>query len=225
MRKRTVARGFIESIIVPNHSSTPIEIEMRIQGDADFADLFEVKDALLHKKGHSYRRIEPDHLVLGYRREEYVRETWIVAPDASVDEGGVTYRLRLQPHGEWSTRLEVRVVSSSEAVRRGATNSQATREERQKRVAHALAEAPRVLTDWPDLLRRTSAASSTLRRSAIPDCWRPASFPPRFAVVHGGLRTRQSHHQSAGTAVRAVAGGDHASRARGAAGHPRRRVP
>ena len=189
MRKRTVARGFIESLIVANHSSTPVDLEMRIQGDADFADLFEVKDALLRKKGHSYRRLEPDHLVLGYRREEYVRETWIVAPGASLDEGGVTYRLRLQPHGEWSTRLEVRVVSSSEAVRRGATDRLATREERQKRVAHAVAEAPQVLTDWPDLLQTYQRSIVDLAALRYFPLLAPGSLPaaglPWFMAVFG----------------------------------------
>jgi glycogen debranching enzyme len=189
MRKRTVARGFIESLIVANHSSTPVDIEIRIQGDADFADLFEVKDALLQKKGKSYRRIESDHLVLGYRREEYVRETWIVAPDGSVDEGGVTYRVRLQPHGEWSTRLEVRVVSSSEAVRRGATDRLATREERQKRVAHALAEAPRLLTDWPDLLQTYQRSIVDLAALRYFPLLAPGSLPaaglPWFMAVFG----------------------------------------
>ena len=189
MRKRTVARGFIESLIVANHSSTVVDLEMRIQGDADFADLFEVKDALLHKKGKSYRRIEPDRLVLGYRREEYVRETWIVAPDASIDEGGVTYRVRLQPHGEWSTQLEVRVVSSSEAVRRGATDRLATREERQKRVAQALAEAPRVLTDWPDLLQTYQRSIVDLAALRYFPLLAPGSLPaaglPWFMAVFG----------------------------------------
>jgi hypothetical protein len=69
MRKRTVARGFVENLVVDNHSSKPLDIEVRIQADADFADLFEVKDAL-NKKGDHYRRVEPDHLVLGYRRDQ-----------------------------------------------------------------------------------------------------------------------------------------------------------
>ena len=39
MRKRTVARGFIETLVVANHAPTPIDIEIRMQADADFADL------------------------------------------------------------------------------------------------------------------------------------------------------------------------------------------
>ena len=188
MRKRTVARGFIESLVVSNHSSRPVEIEIRIQAAADFADLFEVKDAL-HKKGTTYWRIESEHLVLGYRREEYVRETWIVAPDARIDEGGVTYQVRLEPHGEWSIRLEVRVVSSSEAVRRGATDRLATREERQKRVAHALAEAPQLLTDWPDLLQTYQRSIVDLAALRYFPLLAPGSLPaaglPWFMAVFG----------------------------------------
>ena len=188
MRKRTVARGFVETIVIDNHSPTPIDIEVRIQASADFADLFEVKDAL-HKKGRSYGRVEPDHLVLGYRREEYVRETWIVAPDASIDEEGLTYRVRLGPHGEWSARVEVRVVTSSEAVRRGTTDRLATREERHKRVEHALAEAPRVRTDWVDLLRTYERSIVDLTALRYFPLLAPGSLPaaglPWFMAVFG----------------------------------------
>jgi glycogen debranching enzyme len=159
MRKRTVGRGFYESITVSNHATKPASIEIRIEADADFADLFEVKD-VLKKKGNMYRRVEKDRLVLGYERGEYVRETRIVAPGSSIDEGGLTYRVALEPHGEWSTRLEVRVVSSSEAVQHDTTDQLATRDERQKRLKHVLTEAPRVRTDWPDLL-------STYQRSVV----------------------------------------------------------
>jgi glycogen debranching enzyme len=188
MRKRTVARGFVESLVVENHSSSPVDLEIRVQAEADFADLFEVKDAL-NKKGTSYRRREPGHLVLGYRREEYVRETWIVAPDARIDEGGVTYPVRLEPHAEWSSRVEVRIVSSSEAVRLGATDRLVTREERQKRVAQALAEAPRVMTDWSDLRQTYERSIIDLAALRYFPLLAPGSLPaaglPWFMAVFG----------------------------------------
>src|SRR6266581_1151548 len=61
----------------PNALST-VDLKMRLEAAADFADLFEVKDAL-KKKGEFYQRIESDRLVLGYRREQFVRETLITA--------------------------------------------------------------------------------------------------------------------------------------------------
>ena len=68
---------------------------MRIEAASDFADLFEVKDAL-KKKGEYYTRVDDGRLVLGYRRETYVRETWISAT------GGLR-RGRARPHVHAST--------------------------------------------------------------------------------------------------------------------------
>jgi glycogen debranching enzyme len=188
MRKRTVARGFIESIVVDNHSSKAVELEVRIHAGADFADLFEIKDAL-HKKGTSYRRVVPDHLVLGYRREEFVRETWIVAPDSSIDEAGLTYRVHVEPHGEWSARVEVRVVSSSEAVRRGATDRLATEDERHTRVEKALAAAPVVRSDSLDLVRTYERSIVDLTALRYFPLLSPGSLPaaglPWFMAVFG----------------------------------------
>ncbi len=152
MRKRTVARGFSELISLSNHAVKPVDLVLRLEADADFADLFEVKDAL-KKKGRLYHKAESDRLVLGYQRETYVRETRISAPGAIIDEGGLTFRVHLEGHGEWSTRIEVGVETSSDAVRRGATDRLATEEERQKRIAQSLAEAPQVRTDWLPLVQ------------------------------------------------------------------------
>ena len=189
MRKRAVARGFFETLLVSNHSTKPIEIELHIEAGADFADLFEVKDAL-QKKGRTYRKIEQDRLVLGYARETFVRETWIVAPDASIDEHGITFRIQLPPHGEWSTKVEVRVVSSSDAARRGLTDPMATREERQKHIASALGEAPEVRTDWLGLVQtygRSIVDLAALRYFPLllPGGSMPAAGLPWFMAVFG----------------------------------------
>jgi hypothetical protein len=64
LRKRSVGRGFHEELTVLNHGGEPAEVELRIEAAADFADLFEVKDAL-RKKGELYTRVEDSTLVLG----------------------------------------------------------------------------------------------------------------------------------------------------------------
>src|SRR6478609_11386393 len=45
IRTRSVGDGFQEQITLLNHGEEPVELQMRIDADADFADLFEVKDA------------------------------------------------------------------------------------------------------------------------------------------------------------------------------------
>src|SRR5207253_1996019 len=107
IRKRAVGNGFHEEVTILNHKDQPVDLKVRIEAAADFADLFEVKDKLT-KKGEFYQRIESDRLVLGYRRETFVRETLITASaKTDIDEHGLSFAVHIEPHGEWTTCLEV----------------------------------------------------------------------------------------------------------------------
>jgi glycogen debranching enzyme len=107
IRKRAVGNGFHEDVTILNHKSKAVDLKVRMEAASDFADLFEVKDAL-KKQGEFYHRIEPDRLVLGYRREQFVRETWISASTkADIDEHGLSFAVHIEPHGEWTTGLDV----------------------------------------------------------------------------------------------------------------------
>src|SRR5207253_10391749 len=57
IRQRTVGNGFHEELTILNHEDEPAEVTVRIDAECDFADLFEVKDALA-KKGTYDTRIE-----------------------------------------------------------------------------------------------------------------------------------------------------------------------
>ena len=46
IRQRAVGHGFHEELTVLNHEATPVDLVIRIDAASDFADLFEVKDAL-----------------------------------------------------------------------------------------------------------------------------------------------------------------------------------
>ncbi len=108
LRQRFVGDGFHEDLTVMNHGREPVELEVRVDVGADFADLFEVKDAM-EKKGATSQHVEGSRIVLRYTRERYVRETWISANarEAELDEGGVTFRLQIDAQGRWSTCLDV----------------------------------------------------------------------------------------------------------------------
>ena len=62
IRRRCVTTGFEETIELANHDKEPIDLEVKLEAGADFADLFEVKDKLA-KKGKCYRRVEDGALV------------------------------------------------------------------------------------------------------------------------------------------------------------------
>src|SRR5215831_6407358 len=112
VRRRCVGQGFVEDLTIINHSAEKQKVKLRLSFAADFFDLFEVKDAL-KKKGKYYRATRNGRRVLGYRREDFVRETLIrstVSP-AKESAGEFEFRLTLQPKSCWSTSFHVTPVT------------------------------------------------------------------------------------------------------------------
>lgn len=107
IRQRAVGNGFHEHLTILNHDEKAVDLTIRIEVDADFADLFEVKDATV-KKGKYYHRVTGGQLLIGYERETFRRETVIRASAPSeVDERGFTFGLHIEPQGEWTCDFEV----------------------------------------------------------------------------------------------------------------------
>jgi len=164
IRQRAVGGGFHEELTVFNHDEKPADLTVRIDADSDFADLFEVKDAL-KKQGEYSRRVDDGRLILAYRRETYVRETWVSATaPCSTDERGLTFAVHLEPHGSWTTDLHVttgRGLAGTSAdhpkYERDAKRAQPNME---RSLEKWLAEAPRLDCDWEPL-------KSTYHRSLV----------------------------------------------------------
>ncbi|MEV4659813.1 glycogen debranching N-terminal domain-containing protein [Micromonospora sp. NPDC049301] len=108
IRERAVGSSFREQITILNHDEKPVDLEIRMEAASDFADLFQVKDEIVNKKGEIYSEVEADRLRLGYRRGNFRRETIIsssVAP--RYDSRGFAYTVRLEPNEQWDTAIEV----------------------------------------------------------------------------------------------------------------------
>ena len=194
IRQRAVGDGFHEQLRILNHSSAAVGLMVRIDADSDFADLFEVKDAL-QKKGSFYQRVEDGALVLGYRRGEFVRESRVSASmPATYDEKGLTFDVRLDPHGEWSTDLSV--VASRGPLGQTHDRPKYGPGQRQARPDMArdldawLADAPALVCD-SDSLKRTYQRSlvdlAALRFTArtLPGRALPAAGLPWFMTMFG----------------------------------------
>jgi glycogen debranching enzyme len=151
IRKRAVGSGFSEEITVRNESPDPVKLRVRLDADADFADLFEVKDAQ-QKKGELYHRVHDSTLTLGYRRGMFMRETFITSTSpAHFDETGLTFDLRIDPHGEWRTRIDVAISVGATQARTRQVNGD--RPAAGKDLTQWLGDAPVLRAEWAPLNR------------------------------------------------------------------------
>ncbi|BCL18116.1 amylo-alpha-1,6-glucosidase [Micromonospora sagamiensis] len=164
VRRHTLTTGLQEDLTVINHGGQPVDVTIRVDVDADFADLFQVKDAAPERKGHHYRRIDDGRLILGYERERFRRETIVsVTAPATLDEDGVTFEARIDPHHTWHARLTAlpdlpvpRGLDGLVIPRRVVRNAR----QKEHRLLEWLDQAPRLESDWAPL-------SETYRQSLI----------------------------------------------------------
>jgi glycogen debranching enzyme len=163
IRRRAVGHGFHEELTILNHDEKPIDLKARIDAASDFADLFEVKDAL-EKKGRYHARVEKARLLLGYERETFGRETTISATaPAKIDKKGLTFAVHIEPHGAWTTDLDVVTAAGA-----GGTYVR-PKYERGKRRARPNMERSleRWLDDAPRLESDSDPLKATYRRSLV----------------------------------------------------------
>ncbi|MGH9866685.1 MAG: amylo-alpha-1,6-glucosidase [Candidatus Polarisedimenticolia bacterium] len=192
IRRRVVANGFREELSILNHDDKPVELTIRIDVGSDFADLFEVKDAL-KKQGTYSHRLEQGRLVLAYNRGTFKRETCVSATaPATYDEKGLTIKATIEPHGAWSTELEVLAANSSwgEQISGGQKALPPPRRTMTRGLDKWLQKAPHMECDW-DSLKKTYQRSlvdmAALRFSTLtlPGLALPAAGLPWFMTMFG----------------------------------------
>jgi glycogen debranching enzyme len=190
IRNRMIGEGFHEDVTVINHDSEPLEVEVRLEAGADFADIFEVKDAL-EKNGEGYRRIDEGTLVLGYRRDDFVRETRVSASQScDLDEEGFTFRLALEPREEWNTCIVVQPVVDSPAEVKYRHHDNEAKPNIGMSLEEFLESAPRLTSDWDPLehiYERSLIDLAALRFTSVlfPEDAMPAAGLPWFMTAFG----------------------------------------
>jgi glycogen debranching enzyme len=185
IRRRHVGAGMVERLEVTNHGTQILPLELSVLVDADFADIFEVKDQITRKTGRYYRSVG-DSIQLGYERGDFRRETDIHADGAFLTPESLTFTLTLEPRQTWYGDIEVS-VSTAKAYpvpRRGhRPNMPASLDE-------WLGAAPVLETDWDDLqriYRRSLVDLAALRfyPDSVPHSSLPAAGLPWYMALFG----------------------------------------
>ena len=155
IRRRAVGDGFHEELTILNHDDKAVDLKVRIDAGSDFADLFEVKDAL-EKKGRYAQEIRKGRLLLSYERGSYGRQTAIstTAP-AKLDKKGFSFAVHLEHHGEWTTDLDVVTAMSAGGA--------FTRPKYKRGQRKAQPNMERSLNRWLDDAPRLEADSDSLK--------------------------------------------------------------
>ncbi len=100
IRRRAVGDGFHEELTILNHDDKPVDLTVRIDAGCDFADLFEVKDAL-EEEGQVLRprRRGPARAGIRAAVRSDARRSISSSTPAKVDKNGLTFTVKLEPHG------------------------------------------------------------------------------------------------------------------------------
>ncbi|WP_345639171.1 amylo-alpha-1,6-glucosidase, partial [Rugosimonospora acidiphila] len=194
IRQREIVAGLNEKLTVFNHDRTAARVELRIEVDCDFADLFEVKAGSVRQRDREIR-VEDGVLRYVYRRERWHREVAISSSQpAEVDERGLFWSVDIGPQQSWSTDLRVHPTifgGDGRDIRDSlGTGRPRSKAELQQDLDEWLDRAPRLDSDW-DLLvstyRRSLIDLAALRFTPLTDprIQMPAAGLPWFMSLFG----------------------------------------
>jgi len=104
-RLREVGAGIQEQVTLRNFSKEPAECVVSLTVEADFADLFEVKEARIQRRWDQTRHVDGDTLTIMAAWQDVRKGILIQAPGADVTSEGLSYRVTVAPHGQWNSVL------------------------------------------------------------------------------------------------------------------------
>lgn len=106
-RLREVGDGILEQITVRNYSSDSVPCVVGVRIEADFADLFEVKEARVQRHWSESRTLDAQGITITGVWHEMRKTVGVTAVAAEASQEGLTYQIVIPPHGLWRTSLSV----------------------------------------------------------------------------------------------------------------------
>ncbi len=104
-RLREIDAGILEQITVRNYSPNPAECLIALQVEADFADLFEVKEARIERGWEESREAKDGSLTIRVVWQDIRKGVLVSAEGADVAADDLIYRISVPPNGKWSATV------------------------------------------------------------------------------------------------------------------------
>ena len=191
-RSRYVGQGMREDLVIRNFAAEPTVCLVEAFIDADFADLFAVKEGRVgtDPDGEVTREVDGNHLTLSYRRGPVHRGVQLrftvadgeAAPALHLSEDHVSVEVVVPARGSWSACMEVIPVIESVLIppryRCGQPVERATPSERMAQWRH---QVPHIQTDHDGLRMVVGRSAEDLGALRIFD----PDFPERAVVAAG----------------------------------------
>ncbi|MGH9225637.1 MAG: amylo-alpha-1,6-glucosidase, partial [Acidimicrobiales bacterium] len=182
-RSRYVGRGMREDISIRNYGEEAAYCSLEITLNADFADLFEVKEGRVRGDGEVLIEADGGDMVFRYRRggtHKGLRVSITNAPQLSANIA--TFELIVPARGEWNTCLQFSTIIEHEEIepryRCGVPVERATP---QARLEKWRRDVPAVQTDHTELRAVVDQSAEDLGALRIFD----PDYPERTVVAAG----------------------------------------
>lgn len=115
-RERRVGSGMREDLTIRNYSRAVIQCTVEVEVEADFADVFEVKDGRPRSKWDQSSSHETDRLLIESTFKDQRRGVSVRAPGADVTSRRLTYKVSVPAHGQWFTVINVTPMIAGQEI-------------------------------------------------------------------------------------------------------------
>jgi hypothetical protein len=107
-RRRDIGSGMRERIAITNHGLDPVRVVVEMICDADFADLFAVKENRVRASGEYSRHQSRTGLSLDHRENDIHKGVEVHFSEPPTEgEGRVTWNVALRPRQTWEICIEI----------------------------------------------------------------------------------------------------------------------
>ncbi len=183
VRRRYVGRGLREDVTLHNFDTKTVRCVLELDIDADFADVFEVKEGrVAQDRAHSLRSGERS-LEFTYRHGSFNRATTVTLSQVpQLRERTARYELAIPPGAEWSTCVQVTPVLDRQPVTPRYRCGEPVEQSRPSiRLAEWRRDRPVITSDVDAVRRLFEQSSDDLAALRLFD----PEFPERTVVAAG----------------------------------------